>query len=77
MRHGDATLASAKERTSPLAGGALFLRSFDAIQAAGQAAVGATAVGAFQKAVALQVRQRPLDGAAGYETTTTKGCGQS
>lgn len=46
MRHYDAALASAKERTFPLAGGALFLRSFDAIQAAGQAAVGAMAVGA-------------------------------
>lgn len=65
MRHGDATLVTTRERTFPLVGGALCLRSFDAIQAAGQAAVGATAVGAFQKAVALQVRQRPLDGAAG------------
>ena len=46
MRHYDVTLASVKERTFPLAGGALFLRSFDAIQAAGQAAVGPTAVGA-------------------------------
>lgn len=55
MRHGDATLASAKERTSPLAGGALFLRSFDAIQAVGQAAVGATAMGALQKSMSLQV----------------------
>ena len=46
MRHGDATLVTTRERTFPLVGGALCLRSFDAIQAAGQAAIGTTAVGA-------------------------------
>lgn len=46
MRHYDATLASAKERTFPLVGGALCLRSFEAIQVAGQAAIGTMAVGA-------------------------------
>lgn len=56
MRHYDANLASAKERTSPLVGGALFLCSFDAVQVAGQAAVGSLSMGALQKAVALQVR---------------------
>ena len=65
MRHGDATLVTTRERTFPLVGGALCLRSFDAIQAAGQAAIGTTAVGAFQKTMMFQVRQGPLHGAAG------------
>ncbi len=55
MRHGDATLVTTRERTFPLVGGALCLRSFDAIQAAGQAAIGTTAVGAFQKTMMFQV----------------------
>ena len=46
MRHGDATLVTTRERTLPLVGGALCLRSFDAIQAAGQATIGTTAMGA-------------------------------
>ena len=55
MRHGDATLVTTRERTIPLVGGALRLRSFDAIQAAGQAAIGTTAVVAFQKTMMFQV----------------------
>ena len=39
MLHGDATLVTTRERTFPLVGGALCLRSFDAIQAAGQTAI--------------------------------------
>lgn len=65
MRHDDATLVTTRERTFPLVGGALCLRSFDAIQAAGQTAIGTTAVGAFQESMTLQVRQGPLHGAAG------------
>ena len=65
MRHGDATLVTTRERTFPLVGGALCLRSFDAIQAAGQAAIGTTAMGALQESMTLQVRQGPLHGAAG------------
>ena len=65
MRHDDATLVTTRERTFPLVGGALCLRSFDAIQAAGQAAIGTTAMGALQEPVTLQVRQGPLHGAAG------------
>lgn len=53
MRHGDATLITAPKRTSTLVGGALFLCSLDAIQVAGQTAVGTAAMGAFQKAVTL------------------------
>lgn len=65
MRHGDATLMTVQERTSPLAGGGLFSCSLDAVQVAGQAAVGTTAMSAFQKAVLLQVCQSPLHRAAG------------
>ena len=45
MRHDDATLVTTRERTFPLVGGALCLRSFYAIQAAGQAAVETAAMG--------------------------------
>ena len=65
MCHDDATLVTTRERTFPLVGGALCLRSFDAIQAAGQAAIGTTAMGALQESMTLQVRQGPLHGAAG------------
>ena len=46
-------------------GGALFLCSFDAIQVAGQAAVGTAAMGALQETVTFQICQRPLHGTAG------------
>ena len=46
MRHDDATLVTTRERTFPVVGGALCLRSFDAVQAAGQASIGTAAVGA-------------------------------
>ena len=65
MRHGDATLVTTRERTFPLVGGALCLRSFYAIQVAGQTAVGTAAMGALQKAMSLQICQSPLYGAAG------------
>ena len=65
MRHDDATLVTTRERTFPLVGGALFLCSFDAIQVAGQAAVGTAAVRTLQESMTLQVCQRPLHGAAG------------
>lgn len=65
MRHGDATLVTTRERTFPLVGGALCLRSFDAIQAAGQASIGTAAMRALQESLLLQVRQGPLHGAAG------------
>ena len=54
-----------QERTSPLAGVALFSCSLDAIQVAGQAAVGTAAMGALQKSMTLQVCQGPLHRAAG------------
>ena len=63
MRHGDATLMTVQERTSPLAGGALFSCSLDAVQVAGQTAVGTAAMGALQKAMSLQICQSPLYGA--------------
>lgn len=65
MRHGDATLMTVQERTSPLAGGALFSCSLDAVQVAGQTAVGTAAMGALQETVTFQICQRPLHGAAG------------
>ena len=65
MRHDDATLVTTRERTLPLVGGALCLRSFDAVQAAGQAAIGTTAMGVLQESMPLQVCQGPLHGAAG------------
>ena len=65
MRHGDATLMTVQERTSPLAGGGLFSCSLDAVQVAGQAAIGSLSMGAFQKAMTLQVCQGSLHGAAG------------
>ena len=55
MRHDGATLVTTRERTFPLVGGALCLRSFYAIQAAGQAAIGTTAVGVLQKTMMFQV----------------------
>ena len=63
MRHGDATLVTTRERTFPLVGGALCLRSFDAIQAAGQAAVGAVALPLLNELPVFQICQGPLDGA--------------